>query len=62
MRFFHVWPSAYTCVVEAGELVIVMDDEGRENEGDFIMAAELATPEKMAFLVRYSRCVGIESG
>lgn len=31
-----------------------MDDEDRENEGDLIMAAELCTQEKMAFLVRYS--------
>lgn len=31
-----------------------MDDEGRENEGDLIIAAELTTQEKMAFLVRHS--------
>lgn len=37
-----------------GEFLIVMDDEDRENEGDLIMAAELITQEKMAFLVRYS--------
>ncbi|EMG49481.1 3,4-dihydroxy-2-butanone 4-phosphate synthase [Candida maltosa Xu316] len=37
-----------------GEFLIVMDDEDRENEGDLIMAAELCTQEKMAFLVRYS--------
>lgn len=37
-----------------GEFSIVMDDEDRENEGDLIMAAELCTQEKMAFLVRYS--------
>lgn len=33
--------------------MIVMDDESRENEGDLIMAAELCTQEKMAFLVRH---------
>ncbi|EGV64710.1 3,4-dihydroxy 2-butanone 4-phosphate synthase [Yamadazyma tenuis] len=37
-----------------GEFLIVMDDEDRENEGDLIMAAELITQEKMAFLVRHS--------
>ena len=30
-----------------GELVVVMDDEDRENEGDLILAAEFATPEKV---------------
>lgn len=33
---------------------MVLDDEGRENEGDLIIAAELTTQEKMAFLVRHS--------
>lgn len=37
-----------------GEFLVVMDDEDRENEGDLIIAAELMTQEKMAFLVRYS--------
>lgn len=37
-----------------GEFLVVMDDEDRENEGDLIIAAELTTQEKMAFLVRYS--------
>ena len=40
--------------IARGELVLVVDDEDRENEGDFIFAAELATPEIMAFAVRYS--------
>ncbi len=40
--------------IRNGELVLVVDDEDRENEGDFIFAAELATPELMAFAVRYS--------
>ncbi len=35
-----------------GELVIVTDDDDRENEGDLVMAASLCTPEKMAFIVR----------
>ena len=35
-----------------GEVVIVVDDENRENEGDLIMAAEFATPEKIAFFAK----------
>ena len=38
----------------AGHIVIVVDNENRENEGDFIMLAEKATPEKVAFINRYS--------
>jgi 3,4-dihydroxy 2-butanone 4-phosphate synthase/GTP cyclohydrolase II len=37
-----------------GEIVIVVDDEDRENEGDLIMAAEFATPEKIAFFVKHT--------
>src|SRR5215813_9770333 len=37
-----------------GELVIVVDDTDRENEGDLIMAAGAATPEKMAFMIRHT--------
>lgn len=37
-----------------GDIVVMVDDEDRENEGDFIMAAEFATAEKLAFIVRYS--------
>jgi len=37
-----------------GEFVIILDDANRENEGDLIIAADAITPEKMAFLVRYS--------
>jgi 3,4-dihydroxy 2-butanone 4-phosphate synthase / GTP cyclohydrolase II len=40
--------------VKAGRPVIVIDDEDRENEGDLIIAAELATPELLAFMVRYT--------
>jgi len=40
--------------IAAGELVVVVDDADRENEGDLIMAAELMTPEKMAFMIRYT--------
>jgi 3,4-dihydroxy 2-butanone 4-phosphate synthase/GTP cyclohydrolase II len=38
----------------AGAIVIVVDNEDRENEGDFIMLAEKATTEKVAFMNRYS--------
>ena len=40
-----------------GEFVIVVDDEDRENEGDFIIAAEKVTAEKVNFLMRYGRGV-----
>ncbi len=39
---------------ERGEIVVVMDDDGRENEGDMIVAAVHCTPEKMAFIVRHT--------
>ena len=41
--------------IRAGKLLIVVDDEDRENEGDFIAAAELITPEKINFMARYGR-------
>ena len=37
-----------------GEIVIVVDDEDRENEGDLVMAAEAATPEKIAFFLAHT--------
>jgi 3,4-dihydroxy 2-butanone 4-phosphate synthase/GTP cyclohydrolase II len=37
-----------------GEVVIVVDDEDRENEGDLIMAAEFATPDKIAFFLHHT--------
>jgi 3,4-dihydroxy 2-butanone 4-phosphate synthase/GTP cyclohydrolase II len=37
-----------------GELVVVTDDDDRENEGDLFIAASLCTPEKMAFLIRHT--------
>jgi 3,4-dihydroxy 2-butanone 4-phosphate synthase/GTP cyclohydrolase II len=40
--------------VRRGQMVIVVDDESRENEGDLIMAAEHATPEKLAFMIRHT--------
>ncbi len=49
--------------VERGELVVVTDDEKRENEGDLIVAAEKATPEAINFMTKYARgliCVALE--
>jgi 3,4-dihydroxy 2-butanone 4-phosphate synthase / GTP cyclohydrolase II len=43
--------------IAAGKLVIVTDDENRENEGDLIMAASKATPETVNMMIRY--CSGI---
>jgi 3,4-dihydroxy 2-butanone 4-phosphate synthase/GTP cyclohydrolase II len=40
--------------IKAGRPVVVVDDEDRENEGDLIFPAELATPELVAFMVRYT--------
>ncbi|MEY3071492.1 MAG: hypothetical protein RL473_1599 [Actinomycetota bacterium] len=40
--------------IARGEMIVMVDDEDRENEGDLIMAAQFATPEKIAFIVRHS--------
>ncbi len=40
--------------IASGELIIVVDDADRENEGDLIMAAELATPNRVAFMIRHT--------
>jgi 3,4-dihydroxy 2-butanone 4-phosphate synthase / GTP cyclohydrolase II len=49
-------PEAIQAIAR-GEIVIVTDDDDRENEGDLICAASLCTPEKMAFIIRH--CCGI---
>jgi 3,4-dihydroxy 2-butanone 4-phosphate synthase/GTP cyclohydrolase II len=52
--------SAFASIEDAvaamgrGEIIVVVDDEDRENEGDLIMAAEFATAEKIAFFVRHT--------
>ena len=38
-----------------GEILIIVDDEDRENEGDFVTAADLITPEKINFMAKYGR-------
>src|SRR6187397_3691071 len=41
--------------IKAGRIVIVVDDEDRENEGDFIIAAKHATPEVVNFMSKHGR-------
>ncbi|RYF96815.1 MAG: bifunctional 3,4-dihydroxy-2-butanone-4-phosphate synthase/GTP cyclohydrolase II, partial [Chitinophagaceae bacterium] len=41
--------------IKAGKVIIVVDDEDRENEGDFVAAAEHATPEVINFMATYGR-------
>lgn len=41
--------------IAAGGLVVVTDDEGRENEGDIVMAAEKATPELVNMMIKHAR-------
>ncbi|MEW6774061.1 MAG: bifunctional 3,4-dihydroxy-2-butanone-4-phosphate synthase/GTP cyclohydrolase II [Bacteroidota bacterium] len=48
--------------IRNGKMVIVVDDEDRENEGDLIMASELVTPDAINFMTKYARgliCVAI---
>ena len=52
MSFSHI--EAAIDAVRRGEIVVVVDDEDRENEGDLIMAAEMVTPEAMGFMVRHT--------
>ena len=47
-------PEALTAL-QKGEIIIVVDDEDRENEGDFVCVAEHATPEVVNFMARYGR-------
>ncbi|MEA2068965.1 MAG: 3,4-dihydroxy-2-butanone-4-phosphate synthase, partial [Verrucomicrobiota bacterium] len=45
-------------VVEAfrnGEIIVMTDDEDRENEGDLVCAAEKVTPESINFMIRHAR-------
>ena len=41
--------------IRQGKMVILMDDEDRENEGDLVMAAEHVTPEAINFMARFGR-------
>jgi 3,4-dihydroxy 2-butanone 4-phosphate synthase/GTP cyclohydrolase II len=53
MSMFDPVEQAVAAVAD-GKAVIVVDDADRENEGDLIFAAEMATPELVAFMVRYT--------
>jgi 3,4-dihydroxy 2-butanone 4-phosphate synthase/GTP cyclohydrolase II len=56
--------DALVADLAAGRMVVVVDDEDRENEGDLILAAELATPEAVAFMIRNTSgiiCVPMEA-
>ena len=41
--------------IKAGKMVILVDDEDRENEGDLVIAAKFITPEAINFMARYGR-------
>src|SRR4029453_10649996 len=49
--------------IRSGRMVVVVDDESRENEGDLTMAASKVTPEAINFMARYGRgliCLAME--
>src|SRR6516164_9117298 len=48
--------------IRAGRMVILVDDEDRENEGDLVLAADLVTPDAINFMARHGRgliCVSL---
>ena len=48
--------------IASGEMIVVVDDDDRENEGDLIIAASRATPEKTGFIIRHTSgilCVSV---
>jgi 3,4-dihydroxy-2-butanone 4-phosphate synthase len=53
-KMLNTIPEAIEAI-KAGKTIIVVDDEDRENEGDFLTAARNATPETVNFMVRYGR-------
>ena len=54
MKNFDTIPEAIEAI-KAGQMVVVIDDPDRENEGDLIMAADMATPEAINFMARHAR-------
>src|SRR3990167_4601595 len=59
---FNTIPEALKDLQE-GKMIIVMDDEGRENEGDLLLAAQFVTPENINFMAKHARgliCVPME--
>ena len=47
--------------IESGKMVIVVDDENRENEGDLIMAAEKVTADDITFMANFGKGLGLRS-
>ncbi|HBP66391.1 MAG TPA: bifunctional 3,4-dihydroxy-2-butanone-4-phosphate synthase/GTP cyclohydrolase II, partial [Desulfosporosinus sp.] len=41
--------------IRQGKMIVMVDDEDRENEGDLVMAAEMATPQAINFMATYGR-------
>jgi 3,4-dihydroxy 2-butanone 4-phosphate synthase/GTP cyclohydrolase II len=61
---FHPIPEIIE-ELRSGRMVVVMDDEGRENEGDILVAAEFVTPDIINFMAKHARgliCVPMEAG
>ena len=48
--------------IRRGEMVLVVDDEDRENEGDLQMAASWVTPEAINFMLRWARGLDLHAG
>src|ERR1700746_2057645 len=53
-RDSHLLVEEVAAAFGRGEIVVVADDEDRENEGDLCVAASMCTPEKMAFIIRHT--------
>ncbi len=54
-RFEFASIETAICELKAGRMIVVVDDEDRENEGDLTMAAELVTPEAINFMATHGR-------
>jgi len=55
-------PEEAIDLIKKGEIIILVDDESRENEGDMVIAAQFITPEKVNFITKWARgllCVAI---
>ncbi|MGB8287630.1 MAG: 3,4-dihydroxy-2-butanone-4-phosphate synthase, partial [Rhizobium ruizarguesonis] len=49
--------------IASGKMVVVVDDQNRENEGDIVVAADAVTPETIAFMMNHARglvCIAME--
>ncbi len=63
-ELFAEIPDAVKAIAD-GDILIVVDDEDRENEGDFVAAAEKATPDMVNFITKYGRglvCAPVDAG